>query len=85
MTFDVFLSRQAKKSLDSLDEVNRERIKEKLRALRANPFSIPYRKIKGRDNTYRIRVGDFRVIYSVRGNEIRVLKIDRRERVYDRL
>ncbi|WP_456478810.1 type II toxin-antitoxin system RelE family toxin [Geoglobus ahangari] len=82
--YDIFLSRQAKKFLDSLDESNRERIKEKLRLLAENPFSLPYKKIKGRENTYRIRVGDFRVIYSLRGGEIRILKIDKRERVYER-
>jgi len=85
MMFEIFLSRQAKKFLGSLDKVNRERIREKLRVLRVNPFSIPYKKIKGRENTYGIRMGDFRIIYSVRGDEIRVLRIDKRERVYDRL
>jgi mRNA interferase RelE/StbE len=83
--FEIFLSRQAKKFLESLDEESRVRIKEKLMTLKENPFSIPYRKIKGRNSTYRIRIGDFRVIYSVRESEIRILKIDRRERIYDRL
>ncbi len=45
----------------------------KLKLLTDNPFAFPYKKIKGRDNTYRIRIGDFRVIYSVRGLEIRIL------------
>ncbi|ADC66631.1 plasmid stabilization system [Ferroglobus placidus DSM 10642] len=82
--YEIFLSRQAKKFLDSLDESNRERIKEKLRLLVENPFSLPYKKIKGRESTYRIRVGNFRIIYSIRGREIRILKIDKRERIYDR-
>jgi mRNA interferase RelE/StbE len=85
MMFQVFLSRQAKKFLEKLDEDTRKRIKEKLRLLADNPFSLPYRKIKGRESTYRIRIGDYRVIYSVRGNEVRILKIDKRERVYDRI
>ncbi len=65
--YDIFLSRQARKFLDSLDESDRERIKEKLRLLAENPFSLPYKKIKGRENTYRIRVGNFRVILFSQG------------------
>jgi mRNA-degrading endonuclease RelE of RelBE toxin-antitoxin system len=49
--FEIFLSRQAKKFLDSLNEVSRDRIQEKLLKLKEDPFSIPYRKIKGRDST----------------------------------
>ncbi len=85
MTFEIFLSRQAKKFLDKLDATTRNRIVEKLRLLAENPFALPYKKIRGRDATYRISIGDYRVIYSVRGNEVRILKIDKRERVYDRL
>ena len=85
MMFEVYLSRQAKKTLEKLDEDTRKRIIEKLKLLAENPFILPYKKIKGRENTYRIRIGDYRVIYSVRGQEIRILKIDKRERVYDRV
>ncbi len=85
MRYGIFLSRQAKKFLDSIDEATRDRIMEKLKLLADNPFALPYKKIKGRDATYRIRVGDYRVIYSVRGYEVRILKIDKRERIYDRL
>ena len=85
MMFEVYLSRQAKKFLEKLDENTRERIKEKIKLLADNPFALPYRKIRGRENTYRIRIGDYRVIYSVRGHEVRILKIDKRERIYDRI
>jgi mRNA interferase RelE/StbE len=83
MTFEIFLSRQARKFLDRIDEATRNRIVEKLKLLAENPFALPYKKIKDRESTYRIRIGGFRVIYAVRGKEIRVLKIDKRERVYD--
>ena len=85
MTYEIFLSRQAKKFLDRTDKVTRSRIVEKLKLLVENPFTLPYKKIKGRDATYRIGIGDFRVIYAVRGKEIRILRIDKRERIYDRL
>ena len=82
MNYNIFLSSGAAKFLENLEKVNKQRIITKLRQLEDKPFSLPYKKIKGRDNTYRIRIGDFRVIYSVRDSEVRVLKIDWRRGVY---
>lgn len=39
MTYEVFLSRQAKKTLDGLDAATKKRIVEKLRLLSDNPFA----------------------------------------------
>ncbi len=84
MSFKLFLSSDAANFLKNLGKENKHRIVEKLKLLEDNPFSLPYRKIKGRENTCRIRIGDLRVIYSISGTEIRVLKIGRREGVYKR-
>jgi len=85
MKFEIFLSRQARKFLDRLDAATRSRVVEKIRLLAENPFALPYKKIKGRDRTYSVRTGGYRIIYSVRDSEVRILRIDKRERVYDRL
>ena len=85
MRFEVILSRQARKFLDKLDAATRKRIVEKLKFLADNPFTLPYKKVKDREKTYIVRVGGYRVIYSVRGKEVRILRIDKRERVYDRI
>ena len=82
MSFGIFLSTETAKFLKNLDKEDKYRIVEKLKLLENGPFSLPYKKIKGRENTYRIRIGDFRVIYSIRGNEIRVLKIGFRKGIY---
>ena len=71
--------------LNRLDAAMRKRIVERLRLLSDNSFALPYKKIKDRDKTYSIRVGDYRIIYPIRGNEIRVLRIDKQSRVYDRI
>lgn len=85
MNFGIFLSTEAAKFLKNLDNENKNRIIEKLKLLENGPFSLPYKKIKGRENTYRIRSGDFRVIYSIHKNEIRVLKIGHRKGIYKKL
>lgn len=82
MASEVFLSTKAAKFLEDIDKEEKYRIVEKLKLLKNGPFILPYEKVKGRENTYRIRVGDFRVLYSFRYNEIRVLKIGLRKGVY---
>jgi len=85
MNFGIFLSTGAAKFLKSLDKEDKNRIIEKMRLLENGPFSLPYKKIKGRENTYRIRIGDFRVVYSIHEKEIRVLKIGPRKGIYKKL
>ena len=82
MIFKLFLSNNAAAFLEKIPEDNKHRIIRKLKQLEINPFDLPYKKIRGRQNTYRIRIGVFRIIYSVHENEIRVLKIGRREGIY---
>ncbi|MGD2248840.1 MAG: hypothetical protein PVF58_10585 [Candidatus Methanofastidiosia archaeon] len=33
--------------------------------MKENPFSYPYRKIRGKTSMYRIRFGKYRVLYKV--------------------
>ena len=84
--FKVKLSKKAEKFLDKLPQRDRERILSALRTLRENPLSLDIRKLEGTE-FHRIRVGTFRIIVYIdwKTKTIAVLKIDKRERVYDRL
>ncbi len=81
----VFLDRDVAKFLRKLKKDDRERILRRLKALEVDPYLG--KKLKGRENTYSLRVGDFRIIYEIHLDirEIWILKIDKRERVYDRI
>jgi mRNA interferase RelE/StbE len=54
--------------------------------LSQNPFSevLQVKKLRGEENLYRIRLGDYRLVYEVRRKEILVLviKIGHRSDVY---
>ncbi len=84
--FKVKLHRRVIKFLQKLNENDRKRIFSAIEKLE-DPFSQPYEKVKGRKDLYKIRVGDYRVIYRVdKENKIvSVHLVDKRERVYDRL
>ncbi|MBO8180834.1 MAG: type II toxin-antitoxin system RelE/ParE family toxin [Archaeoglobus sp.] len=84
--FKVKLHRRVIKFLQKLNETDRKRIFLAIEKLE-DPFSQPYEKVKGRKDLYKIRVGDYRIIYRVdKENKIvSVHLVDKRERVYDRL
>ncbi len=81
----VYLDRDVVKFINNLSSKEKERILRRLKALEVDPFLG--KKLKDRENTYSIRVGKYRIIYEIHPeiDEIWVLKIDKRSRVYDRL
>ncbi|MCD4808619.1 MAG: type II toxin-antitoxin system RelE/ParE family toxin [Methanosarcinales archaeon] len=82
MTFKLFLSKKAAGYLERISNDDKRRIVEKLKLLEGNPYILPYKKIRGREGTYRIRVGDFRIRFSVNETDILILKVGRREGIY---
>jgi mRNA interferase RelE/StbE len=77
LILDIRYSKQAVKFLQKQDTVSRERI---MKAIRRLP-SGDVKKLQG-ENGYRIRVGDYRVIFDHEGNVLMVIKIDSRGQVY---
>ena len=84
MKHEVRLSKRALRELESLDFAVRNRITSKLDELAENPFPRGTVKLQGRDGTFRVRVGDYRVLYEVLGNERMILvdKVDHRSGAY---
>jgi len=83
---ELQFSSQAKEFLNKLDQKNWNRIIGKIEELRENPFPRDVKRVKGqKDKIFRVRVGDYRIQYSVfyDRNLIFISDIDRRERAYD--
>ena len=65
MTFEVILKKgKGLKELKKLREGDRIRIYKALEKLK-DPFSMDIRKLKGLENTYAVRIGDFRIVFKV--------------------
>ncbi len=62
------------------------RVRTRIEALGSDPRPAGYRKLKGADDIYRVRVGDYRVLYQVRDDDLLVLVVSVRKRgeVYKR-
>lgn len=84
MKYKLEYKKQLKKIFIKLDNVVFERIKTTLEKLSTNPFPQGCKKLKGRDG-FRVRVGDYRILYKVEENDkiIYVLDIGHRSDIYD--
>jgi mRNA interferase RelE/StbE len=80
--YRIEFTRPAMKELADLPRKVRERIAPRIDALTVNPRPRGVEKLKGEDDLYRIRVGDYRVIYSIQDDRLIVTVVrvaDRRD------
>lgn len=63
--YSVQLARSARKELESLDTKLVGRIFPRIQALATEPRPPGCRKLRGRGHLWRIRIGEYRVIYAV--------------------
>lgn len=77
MRYTVIIRRQAQKKLQSLSRSDRSRIAEKIYQLGLNPDdpALDVKRLQG-EPYYRLRVGDWRVIFD-RQDAIKVIAIER--------
>jgi mRNA interferase RelE/StbE len=83
-TYNITLSKTAQKQLDKLSDNIADPILEAIAVLANNPRPNGCKKLKGRDG-YRIRQGDYRIIYDIFDNTltIDVVTVAHRKDVYD--
>ncbi len=83
MTYVVALKQSAERELDRLPSALHDRIVERLLALKQNPRPPGVKKLRGREG-YRIRVGDYRMLYTVedRKKVVEVFSVAHRKEVY---
>jgi mRNA interferase RelE/StbE len=83
--FKIILTPSSLRFLKKCDKELNDRIYVKLNELSSDPFPADSKRIVGReDRIFRVRVGDYRILYAVyyEKNEIVVADIDKRSRVY---
>ncbi|AFF24649.1 type II toxin-antitoxin system RelE/ParE family toxin [Pasteurella multocida] len=69
-------TKKAIKQLLSIDQRYVKSIREKVNALNTFPdVKLDLKKMSGKDNQYRLRVGDYRVLFEVIDGEPRIINI----------
>ena len=83
MRYQVVLPKSVRKELDRLPDDIAQRITIRLTGLETNPRPADVKKLKGRD-AWRIRVGDYRVIYEIHDRmlQIIVITVGHRREIY---
>lgn len=64
--YEVKLSRRALRSLIPLERNQQQRIRAALDLLSENPRPPNCVALRGEDSVYRVRIGDYRIVYEVR-------------------
>ena len=63
--YEIVFARSARKELQALSHTIAARILKKVELLALNPRPSGCKKLRGHSNLWRIRVGEYRVIYSI--------------------
>jgi mRNA interferase RelE/StbE len=82
--YTVEFERSARKDLDRLDHQVRARIIRKIAALTDDPRPTGVKRLSGRHDMWRIRVGDYRVVYEIRDDRliVTIIRVAGRGSVY---
>jgi mRNA interferase RelE/StbE len=77
----VEFTKSAKKELANLPENIRQQIGKRIRELSEEPFPAQCKKLFSQD-AFRVRSGDYRIIYNVNSNRVIILAIGNRKDIY---
>lgn len=82
--YAVALARSARKELEALDPPIVSRLVARIEVLSKNPRPMGSRKLRGSGNLWRVRVGDYRVVYGIddRRRLVDVVRIRHRREAY---
>lgn len=83
--YEVFLSKAARKQLDTLPLFISNKILEDISDLSSSPRPAGCKKLKGYKKVWRIRIGDYRVIYEIEDKRLRILivAVGHRKDIYE--
>ena len=71
--YKIIIKKPAKKFIDKLPKNEKIRI---IKAIEKLPDGVDIKKLKGHDNVYRLRIVDYRILYTVDNGEYTVIVIN---------
>lgn len=76
MAYKIEVTSAARRALKKLDEDTARRIGAVIDSLAKAPRPVGAKKLRAEDDLYRVRVGDYRVIYQIRDKVLVVVIVD---------
>lgn len=82
--YELRITTSAAKSLMKLPRVEQKRIRSAIEALTADPRPHGVTKLSGTNDSYRVRVGNYRIVYTIDDGEliIVVVRVGHRKEIY---
>ena len=82
--YSVIISKKAQKGFENIPDDYVRKIHKSLSSLSLNPRPLGYKKLVCSEGYYRIRVGVYRIIYTIQDDIliVEVIKIDHRKNIY---
>ncbi len=84
MKYRLVYTQKAVRDIDKLDAGVKNRIGTTLLRFKDNPLQYADRLTNPELGGYRFRIGDYRVIFDIEGNDIVVLRLGHRREIYKR-
>ncbi len=81
MKYEISYEKRALKELEKLEPVISRKIVVKINEIVDNISSSDIKKVKGSDY-YRLRVGDYRILFIFEDSLIKILKVGHRKNIY---
>lgn len=84
MEYRVEIMPSALKLLDKIEVDYRKKLRDRIRLLKTDPRHMGSIKLSGAENTYRTRIGKYRIIYEICDSKVTVyvINIDHRKNIY---
>jgi mRNA interferase RelE/StbE len=84
MNYDLVFKPRASQELEQLPPVVVKRVRPAIAKLMNDPRPPGCKKLSGSDNAWRLRIGDYRILYEVHDDEllVRVFRISHRKEAY---
>jgi mRNA interferase RelE/StbE len=84
LSYRLVYTQRAVRDIDRLDVGAKKRIGATLLRFKDNPLQHAERLTDPELGGYRFRIGDYRVVFDVEGNDIVVLRVGHRKEIYRR-
>ena len=82
MHYELFISEKARRHLHGLDKTVRRQIGQRVEAMR-DDLHGDVRKLEGKSNRYRLRVGSHRVLFTLEHGVIAIYAVKDRKEAYE--
>ena len=86
MRYRVEFAPPAQRQIRKLSREIQKRVFQRIAELGADPRPVGVKKLADEENLYRVRLGDYRIVYQIRDRELVVLivKVGHRREIYNR-